>query len=168
MLKSSNFRRSLGGQPREGVVHGPNPCTHCRSFPLPKSPPPKNPPSLFKGPPFPISKSPPPPSPHLPPLFLPFFSLALGGGKPRAGHTCPWFVPSKAKGGKGEKRGGISRGEESGGKEGRKFHPTPPIPRPVVPHIWARSPNFRASVFVTAHPAQKKILNHQGSIIFFL
>jgi hypothetical protein len=25
MLKLSSFKRSLGGQPREGVVHGPNP-----------------------------------------------------------------------------------------------------------------------------------------------
>jgi hypothetical protein len=30
MLKWSSFSISLGGQPREGVVHGPNPCIHCR------------------------------------------------------------------------------------------------------------------------------------------
>jgi hypothetical protein len=54
MLKWSNFSISLGGQPREGVVHGPNPCT-----------PSSKPPHL-------------PPSPFLPPSSL-LSPLALGG-----------------------------------------------------------------------------------------
>jgi hypothetical protein len=45
MLKSSNFRRNLRGQPREGVVHGPNPCT-----PFYKSP--SLPPTYLLPPPF--------------------------------------------------------------------------------------------------------------------
>jgi hypothetical protein len=77
MLKSFNFRRSLGGQPREGVVHGPNPCTYYRPLPLPSPPPHKIPHPQLKAPPFPSSPhfSPPP----LPPFFLPPFPLALGG-----------------------------------------------------------------------------------------
>jgi hypothetical protein len=81
MLKSFNFRRSLGGQPREGVVHGPNPCTHCRPLPLPKSSP-QDPPSLHFAPHLP-----------LPPPFLPPFPLALEGGRTRGGRHLPWWWP---------------------------------------------------------------------------
>jgi hypothetical protein len=59
MLKYLNFKRSLGEQPREGVVHGPNPCTH-----------------------------PPPPSPHLFPPPFPPSPWGGGGGQGRAA-TCP-------------------------------------------------------------------------------
>jgi hypothetical protein len=38
MLKCSNFSIHLGGQPREGVVHGPNPCIQCRSSQKSKMP----------------------------------------------------------------------------------------------------------------------------------
>jgi hypothetical protein len=54
--------------------------------------------------------------------------------------------------GEGEDKGGR---EVSGGKGGPGFHPTPPFPRPALPHLWVGPPNFGASVVFTARPVQR-------------
>jgi hypothetical protein len=121
MLKSSNFR-SLGGQPREGVVHGPNPCT-------------------------PSSKSP-PPSPHLSPPS-PSSSLwgreakgcpppAMAAGGPRLPQRPLAYPPQGQE--EGGRKGGGRGGREGGineGKGGPGFHPAPPFSRPTLLHFWA-------------------------------
>jgi hypothetical protein len=69
MLKSCKFRRNLGGQPKEGVVHGPNPCIHYRSLPMPKTP--SRPPKIPEAPRPPGPKTPLPGRPFQLVLFSP-------------------------------------------------------------------------------------------------
>jgi hypothetical protein len=158
MLKSSNFKRSLRGQPREGVVHGPNPSPPKTPLPKPlQSPPPPSP-----------SKVPPPPSP-------PTWRAIMGWALPTSHIERPNYGVGPALLHIGGPMGGLpNMGEGKLPLCGQSPRPgggrplvvrreagacdlvaAPPSPRPALPHFWTRLPNFGASVVFTTCLAQR-------------
>jgi hypothetical protein len=70
-------------------------------------------------------------------------------------HAPPPPSPLPQGQGEGEEEGGRKKRGVTRGKGGLGFHPAPPFPRPALPHLWAGSPNFGASVVFIAYPAQR-------------
>jgi hypothetical protein len=79
----------------------------------------------------------------------------------------PFLLPPLQGQGEGRKKGGGRGGEVSGGKGGPGFHPVPPFPRPTLPHLWARLPNFGASVVFIARAAQRSEKTIEAAYLFF-